>query len=97
MAQVIFQPGAVAAGTEITLPSDAPPFYRLTRASMIDTGKYSSATDVAPVALTIVNSAPAAGQIQLTASNKIKLGDATVATTTLHLVGVAYGEQLRVE
>lgn len=96
MAQVIFQPGAVAAGTEITLPADAPMFHKLTRASMIDTGKYSSATDVAPVALTIVNTAPAAGQIQLTAPNKIKLGDAAVATTSLLLVGIAYGERVMV-
>lgn len=94
MAQVLFQPGAVTAGTEITLPSDAPQFYKLTRAVKIDTGGYSGTTDVPPVALTIVNTTPTAGQIQLTGPNKVKLGDNTVATTTLHLVGIAYGERV---
>lgn len=96
MKQVIFLPGVVTAGTAITLPADAPSFYKLTRASMIDVGKYSSTTDVNPVALTIVDAAPTAGQVQLTGPKQIKLGDATTVNTALLLVGIEYGERVMV-
>lgn len=96
MASYVLIPGAVAAGTPIDLPSDAPRFQRLTRALNLDVGNYPNAAAVNPVQLAVVSAAPASGQIQLTAPRRIVLGDAATANTVIVLFGEAYGEQLKV-
>lgn len=95
MASYMLIPGAVAAGTPINLPSDAPRFHRLSRALDLDMGNYPNTQAVNPVQLTVVSDAPGAGEIQLTGPRQIVLGDAATANTVIVLFGEAYGEQLK--
>lgn len=95
MASYTLIPGAVAAGTPIDLPSDAPRFHRLSRALDLDMGNYPAAAAVNPVQLAVVSNAPAAGQIQLSGPRQIVLGDDATANTVIQLFGEAYGEQVK--
>ena len=60
-----FAPGAVAAGTTISLPPGTPPVRSILRAEDLDVGNYLATAAVAPVVLTVVTVAPEAGQVQL--------------------------------
>lgn len=70
----VIGPLDVKAGGTITLPGN-PALQRLTYAEVLDTGNYPDASAVAPVQKQIVTTAPAAGQVQLSAPNQVTVGD----------------------
>lgn len=85
-------PGITTAGANIPIPSNKAEFHSLEgavltlMASATNTGSFTD--------LTVVESAPTVGQIQLTNKNTIVLGDSTIALNQLELTGIALGSKL---
>lgn len=92
MRTIVFGPGAVAAGTAISLPSGTPPLQEIVSAQMVTMSDGTVAGAVADLA--VVTAAPAAGEIQLSSPTQVVLGDATTTASILIIHAVAYGEQL---
>ena len=109
MEVVAMVPGAVSAGTEITLPGYAKPISALVAA--LKTGRvsithaacaatsaaYATATTLGtPInvltSLTIVDTTPSAGQIQVTGDNTVVLGDDLQDGDLLILIYVGKGD-----
>jgi len=73
---------SIAAGTEIDISSQVPaPIHKILKAFLHMSG--TTTANSASSALTVVTTAPGAGEIQLTKPKAIKLGD---AVNTTHIV-----------
>lgn len=95
-ASFIFIPGAVTAGADCNLPAGAPKFQSLISVYVVDHGRYTNATDVTPVAKTVVTGTPAAGEVQLKDQDTLVFGDALLASNSVWIRGIEIGTQLRV-
>jgi len=82
---IAIAPGAVTAGTAISIPSGAPKIGELVSAVLFSG---SDATNPASAtALTVVSGTPASGQIAKSSSTQVVLGD---NTTTRDLLVITY-------
>ena len=94
-----FVPGAVAANTNITVPAYAGKIAKLVAAfihrgvnqSVNEGGTATYTITVKADVLTVVNAAPAAGEIQLVDEQTVQLGDALNAEDVLELVYIPKG------
>lgn len=87
---LILAPGDVAANTNIDFPAYAKKARQLVAAIKF-TGSDATVAAVASN-LTVVNTTPGAGQIQLVDEDTIQLGDALTTRDLLVIVYVAKGE-----
>lgn len=95
MREVVFNPGALAAGADCNLPAGFK-FRRLVKVEVFAAGQYTNAADVAPTEPTIVTSTPSAGQVWLKDEDTLVFGDALTDWQHVRVIGEAIGEQLRV-
>ena len=87
---IIFAPGAVTAGTNISLPDWAPKVSEIAAAIKITLSDASTAGSV--TSLTVTSTTPSSGEIQLVDESTIVLGDDTTARDVLVLIVVEKGE-----
>ena len=87
---IMFPPGTVSAGENISLPSYAPAVKNIVAAYHIVLSDASTTASI--TSLTVTSSTPSSGEIQLIDESTVKLGDATTDLSILVLVVVAKGE-----
>ena len=90
-----FIPGAITAGDDCNLPDGAPKFHSLVSVFVVSHGKYTSGTDIAPSAKTIVDTTPSPGEVQLKDPDTLVFGDDLEATDSVWIRGIEIGTQLR--
>lgn len=88
-----FVPGAVAANTPISLPSNTVKFYSLSRVEVVTLSDGTVAGAISTKS--VVTGTPAAGQCKLVDEGTIQPGDATTNRDIIRLTGLAYGTCLR--
>lgn len=87
MITIVVAPGATTAGSNISLPAGAPPVEAIVSAVLFSG---SDATNPAVAkTLTVVDTTPSSGQIQLVDESTVKLGD---NTTTRDILIITYIE-----
>lgn len=96
MAQITFAPGAVAANTNIDVPSGSPSIAGLTKVTVYNSAQYTQVADIAHRTPTIVTTVPGAGEARLIDTNTIELGDAVDAFDIITLDVVETGQYLQV-